>query len=120
MADASPNDDDSKRCAILDIPEQIFHVICVHLEYAEILQSLLITSNSMYQMVQNLLSSPHYVYRLHITNMESVDDRPLTISQIKYFKEYKSLLDESGQTMDVRIPTTYIRLTFNVWTAHSF
>ena len=70
-------------------------------------------------MVDDLLSSSLYVYRLVITDVSSEDERPLIISQIKYFNEYKSLLDGSDHdqpmsSMDVRIPITYIRLTYNV------
>ena len=64
------------------------------------------------EIVDKLLKSNYFIYRLHITDDATQDRRAFKITQIKYFKEYKNLLS-TKDLLDKRIPITYVLLTYN-------
>lgn len=98
---------------IFDLPVDVIRFICVHCEYNEIITGIYLTCSRLNKIVEQLLQSNYYIYRLHITDVRCDDDpRVFKITQIKYFEQYKDLLS-NNEKLDKRLPITYVLLTYN-------
>ena len=89
-------DPDEPTYTILNLAEDVICFICVHLEYQDIIKGINRSCKPLHEIVQQFLHSNHYIYRLHIV-YHQVDNplyqKPLSIAQIKYFNQYKHLLN---------------------------